>query len=48
MIELYPSKLEGQPFERHKTDRVMTIESWLMAKVTGFAKALPATGASSK
>lgn len=36
MIELYPSKLEGQPLERHKTDRVMTIESWLVAKVPSY------------
>jgi hypothetical protein len=36
VIELYPSKLEGQPLERHKTDRVMTIESWLVAKVPSY------------
>lgn len=36
MIELYPSKLEGQPLERHKTDRVMTIENWLVAKVPSY------------
>jgi hypothetical protein len=36
VIELYPSKLEGQPLERHKTDRVMTIESWLAAKVPSY------------
>lgn len=36
MIELYPSKLEGEPLERHKTDRVMTIESWLIAKVPSY------------
>ncbi|MDI3391450.1 host specificity factor TipJ family phage tail protein [Pseudomonas sp. V98_8] len=33
MIELYPSKLEGQPLERYKTDRVMTIEAWLIGNV---------------
>lgn len=33
MIELYPSKLEGQPLERYKTDRVMTIEAWLFENV---------------
>lgn len=36
MIELYPSKLEGQPLERHKTDRVMTLESWLVANVPSY------------
>lgn len=36
MIELYPSKLEGQPLERHKTDRVMTLEGWLVSKVKGY------------
>jgi hypothetical protein len=36
VIELYPSKLEGQPLERHKTDRVMTIESWLVANVPSY------------
>ena len=25
MIEFYPSKLEGSPLERHRTDKVMTI-----------------------
>ncbi|MFJ7884610.1 host specificity factor TipJ family phage tail protein [Pseudomonas sp. NPDC096917] len=33
MIELYPSKLEGQPLERYKTDRVMTLETWLIENV---------------
>lgn len=33
MIEIYPSKLEGQPLERYKTDRVMTIEAWLTESV---------------
>ena len=33
MIELYPSKLEGQPLERYKTDRVMTLEVWLIGNV---------------
>jgi hypothetical protein len=33
VIELYPSKLEGQPLERYKTDRVMTIEAWLTESV---------------
>lgn len=36
MIELYPSKLEGEPLERHKTDRVMTIEAWLVANVPSY------------
>ncbi len=36
MIELYPSKLEGQPLERHKTDRVMTLEGWLVANVKSY------------
>lgn len=36
MIELYPSKLEGQPLERHKTDRVMTVEGWLIANVPSY------------
>ena len=36
MIELYPSKLEGQPLERYKTDRVMTLEGWLVANVKGY------------
>lgn len=36
MIELYPSKLEGQPLERHKTDRVMTLEAWLFANVPSY------------
>jgi hypothetical protein len=33
VIELYPSKLEGQPLERYKTDRVMTLEAWLVGNV---------------
>jgi hypothetical protein len=36
VIELYPSKLEGQPLERHKTDRVMTVEGWLVANVPSY------------
>lgn len=36
MIELYPSKLEGQPLERYKTDRVMTLEDWLVANVKSY------------
>ena len=36
MIELYPSKMEGQPLERHKTDRVMTLEGWLVANVPSY------------
>lgn len=36
MIELYPSKLEGQPLERYKTDRVMTIEGWLVSNVKSY------------
>ncbi|MFG0340947.1 hypothetical protein ACF8FF_23930 [Pseudomonas sp. zjy_13] len=37
MIEFYPSKLEGSPLERHRTDRVMTIEGWLQSNVPGYA-----------
>jgi hypothetical protein len=36
VIELYPSKLEGEPLERHVTDRVMTIESWLISNVPSY------------
>jgi hypothetical protein len=36
VIEFYPSKLEGSPLERHKTDRVMTLEQWLLANVSSY------------
>lgn len=36
MIEFYPSKLEGSPLERHRTDKVMTIEGWLQRNVPGY------------
>lgn len=36
MIEFYPSKMEGGPLERHKTDRVMTLEQWLRANVPSY------------
>lgn len=36
MIEFYPSKLEGSPLERHRTDQVMTIEGWLQRTVPGY------------
>ncbi|MFJ7787735.1 host specificity factor TipJ family phage tail protein [Pseudomonas sp. NPDC096925] len=36
MIEFYPSKLEGSPLERHRTDQVMTIEGWLFQNVPGY------------
>lgn len=29
MIEIYPNKLEGRPFEVHKTERRMTLAAWL-------------------
>lgn len=37
MIEFYPSKLEGSPLERYRTDKVMTIEGWLRRNVPGYA-----------
>ncbi|HGY9636443.1 TPA: host specificity factor TipJ family phage tail protein [Pseudomonas putida] len=36
MIEIFPSKLEGGPLERHPLDQATTIEAWLKAKVRGY------------
>lgn len=36
MIEIFPSKLEGGPLERHPLAEVITIEAWLKAKVKGY------------
>lgn len=36
MIEIFPSKLEGGPLERHPLDQATTIEAWLKGKVRGY------------
>lgn len=36
MIEILPSKLEGEPLERHQTNGVMTLECWLIASVPSY------------
>ncbi|HGY9636209.1 host specificity factor TipJ family phage tail protein [Pseudomonas plecoglossicida] len=36
MIEIFPSKLEGGPLERHSLAEVITIEAWLKSKVRGY------------
>ena len=36
MIEIYPSKLDGEPIERHQTVAPMTLDAWLRAKVPSY------------
>ncbi|TWI52989.1 hypothetical protein IQ22_02824 [Pseudomonas duriflava] len=36
MIEVYPSKLEGEPLERWPTKGVMTLEAWLKANIPSY------------
>lgn len=36
MIEIFPSKLEGGPLERHPLEQAMTLEAWLKTKVKGY------------
>ncbi|MFJ3147532.1 host specificity factor TipJ family phage tail protein [Pseudomonas hunanensis] len=36
MIEIYPSKLEGAPLERHPLEHSTTLEGWLKAKVPSY------------
>lgn len=36
MIEIFPSKLEGGPLERHPLEQATTLEAWLTAKVKGY------------
>ena len=36
MIEIFPSKREGGPLERHPLEQATTIEAWLKAKVRGY------------
>ncbi|MDN6874074.1 host specificity factor TipJ family phage tail protein [Pseudomonas citronellolis] len=36
MIEIYPSRLEGEPLERHPIIRPVTIRDWLVANVPSF------------
>ncbi|MDN4511435.1 host specificity factor TipJ family phage tail protein [Pseudomonas sp. 2,4-D] len=36
MIEIFPSKLEGGPLERHPLEQATTLEAWLKAKVKGY------------
>ena len=35
-VLIYPSKLDGEPIERHQTDAPLTLEAWLRAKVPSF------------
>jgi hypothetical protein len=35
-IEVYPSKLEGEPLERHETYTRMSVAAWLSANVPGY------------
>jgi len=36
VIEIFPSKLEGGPLERHPLEQATTVEAWLKAKVKGY------------
>lgn len=36
MIEIFPSKLEGGPLERHPLEQATTLEAWLKTKVKGY------------
>lgn len=36
MIEVYPSKLDGEPLEIHPLTEVVTIDGWLRANVKGY------------
>lgn len=36
MIEIFPSKLEGGPLERHPLEKATTLEAWLKDKVKGY------------
>ena len=36
MIEIFPSKLEGGPLERHPLEQATTLEAWLTDKVKGY------------
>jgi len=36
VIEIFPSKLEGGPLERHPLEQATTLEAWLKAKVKGY------------
>lgn len=38
MIRIYPSKLDGEPIERHATDAPQTLEAWLLAKVPSYQR----------
>lgn len=38
MIEIYPSKLDGEPIERHAIDAPLTIEGWLLRKVPSYQR----------
>lgn len=38
MIEIYPSKLQGAPLEKHCTTSPMTVEEWLRANVPAFER----------
>lgn len=38
MIEIYPSKLQGAPLEKHCTTSPMTVEGWLRANVPAFER----------
>jgi len=38
MIEIYPSKLQGAPLEKHCTTSPMTVEEWLRSNVPAFER----------
>ncbi len=38
MINIYPSKLDGQPIEVHQTGKPETIEAWLVRNVPSFGR----------
>ncbi|WP_232014203.1 hypothetical protein [Pseudomonas aeruginosa] len=37
MIEIYPSRLDGEPLERHPLVRPMSIRAWLVENVKNYS-----------
>jgi hypothetical protein len=35
-VQVYPSKIEGEPLETHQTRERMTVEGWLLSNVKGY------------
>ena len=36
MIRIFPSKLEGEPLERHEIKQATTVNQWLVDNVRGY------------